>query len=449
MRRISTSSRAILCAVSITLYLPNLAQAAGFELLEQSETGVGQAFAGTATGFGDGSEVYFNPASMTYLGKDTFSAGVSLIRPQAQFDNRNSRYASQLGGGPLTGNNGGDAADLETVPNAYAVVFPTEYLALGFGVNSPFGLESKYNDTWIGRYQAIDSRLTTVDLVPAVAVRLGEMFSIGGNLRVMYGDARLSNDIDYGAIGLAQLGPQTAIPLGLTPGSADGLAVVKGDDWGVGYGLGATFTPIDELKFGLNFRSKLDLRLSGDAEFDVPQAARPLTQTGLFQDSHASAGVTLPEQINVGAAWSPCPEFTLFADYAWTKWDRFNELRVNFSSPQPDSVQEEKWDNVSRISLGARFQYWENWVLRTGFTWDESPVSGSAYRTPRIPDNDRYWLAVGAQYLFDQTWSAGVNYAHIFIPSAFSSVSSPTGSVLDGKWDMSIKIVSFNVVAQF
>ncbi|MFP5409606.1 MAG: outer membrane protein transport protein, partial [Gammaproteobacteria bacterium] len=45
----------------------NLAQAAGFALIEQNASGIGNAYAGQAAAAADASTIYFNPAGMTYL----------------------------------------------------------------------------------------------------------------------------------------------------------------------------------------------------------------------------------------------------------------------------------------------------------------------------------------------------------------------------------------------
>lgn len=429
---------------------PSFVQAAGYELLEQSGQGLGQAFAGVSTGIGDGSEVFTNPAAMTELStEDTLSAHISFIAPQARFKDRGSAYIPQLGGGPLAGNDGDDGGVFAAVPNVYVAHQFSDSIAAGFGVNSPFGLSSEYDENWVGRYQAIKSQLKIVNFNPAIAVKPFEMLSLGASMQVMHAEAELTNAIDFGAIGLATLGLPTASALGLLPQSSDGFGKVAGDDWGTGYGLSALLTPTDDLRLGVSFRSKVDLTLRGDGEFDVPSNAAVLTSTGAFTDTRAAASVTLPESIAFGGAYDVSDRWTVFADAVWVRWSRFDELRVKFESVQPDSVQEENWDNTWRYSIGTRYAVDDEWAVRAGFTYDETPIPSAEFRTPRIPDNNRYWMAFGVDYSLSEKLTLSANYAHLFVPDTSTNVVGSSGSVLRGDWDLGVDIVGLALIGRF
>jgi len=451
MKKNSASSLRMLTLSVFCLIVPQLSYSAGYELLEQSVVGVGQAFAGTSTGFGDGSEVFFNPAAMTKHKKSTTSIGIHGIVPHGEFSNDGSSYDAALGGFPLVGNEGGDAGSLELVPNAYLVTKLSEDLSFGLGVNSPFGLVSDYNTTWVGRYFAVKSELKTININPSLAYKVNDSFSIGAGVQTIYAKAKLSNAVDFGTIGVATLGLPLAGGLGLLPQQADGYADVSGHDWGVGGTFGALFTPNDKLQFGLNYRTKVDLDLRGNARFYVPDNARVLTSTGLFTNSDARASITLPETINFGTAYKVQDNWTILGDVTWIRWNRFDELRVKFDdSPQPDSVQEENWDNTWRIALGTKYDLCDNkWQLRGGVAWDQSPVPSDELRTPRIPDNDRYWLSVGAGYKFTEDLELNFSYAHIFIPDAETNLRGTTGSTLRGDWELGVDIASLQLVSRF
>ena len=52
-------------------------------------------------------------------------------------------------------------------------------------------------------------------------------------------------------------------------------------------------------------------------------------------------------------------------------------------------------------------------MFRAGLAYDQSPVR-DAQRTPRLPDNDRTWLAIGAQYRASPQLAFDVGY-HVHI----------------------------------
>jgi len=72
-------------ALTTSLTVSN-AQAAGFFIKEQSGSLLGTAFAGAATGTGDVTSSFFNPASIANLSGHQMSMANSLIFAQAEVD---------------------------------------------------------------------------------------------------------------------------------------------------------------------------------------------------------------------------------------------------------------------------------------------------------------------------------------------------------------------------
>ncbi len=66
------------------------ASAAGFQLLEQNASGLGNAYAGSAAVAENASTIYFNPAGMTFLQDREASVGLNFVRPTFKFHDRGS-----------------------------------------------------------------------------------------------------------------------------------------------------------------------------------------------------------------------------------------------------------------------------------------------------------------------------------------------------------------------
>lgn len=166
--------------VSLAL-IPTAAGASGFALLEQSASRLGTAFAGTAAAADDATTVFFNPAGMTALSQSEAVVRASGIDISSQFRNDSSipAFAQPLGG------NGGDAGAWNFVPAAYFAMPAGDDLAFGIGVNAPFGLKLVYDDDWIGRFQALRSEISTLNINPSVAYKIGERFSIGAGVNAI------------------------------------------------------------------------------------------------------------------------------------------------------------------------------------------------------------------------------------------------------------------------
>lgn len=407
------------------------ALAAGFQLFEQSGSGLGNAFAGGAAAAEDASTIFFNPAGLTRLpGRQLIVAG-HLIHVEAEFDNQGSTLG--FAPIPLSGDDGGDAGGIAVIPNLYFAMDVSPDLKFGIGTGSPFGLKTHYDAGWVGRYHALTSSLKTININPALAYKVNDFVSLGAGVDALYADARLSNAVDFGLIALGPAGSQ----------AFDGRAEVEGDDWGYGYNFGALFTITPSTRVGVAYRSKITIDIDGDANFNVPAPLAPgFAALGLFQETDANAGVDLPDFASVSVFHQLNPSWAVMADVTWTNWSRFDELRVQFANPnQPDAVTPQNWDDSYRYSVGATYQHNDAWKFRAGVAYDESPVPDE-FRTPRIPDEDRIWLSFGAQYRLCPTCALDFGYTHIFVDDPELDLTSLSAGNLRGDYDSSVNILS-------
>ena len=108
------------------------AGASGFQLQEQSASGIGNAFAGSAAVAENASTIYFNPAGMTQLQDHEISGGLALVKPSFSFHDNGSNVGNILGGA----GDGGDAGGLAALPNGYLswALSRDVYIGLGLAV---------------------------------------------------------------------------------------------------------------------------------------------------------------------------------------------------------------------------------------------------------------------------------------------------------------------------
>jgi len=296
---------------------------AGFALIEQSASNLGSAFAGGAASAEDASTIYFNPAGMTELGPAQAIFGLHLVQPSTRFSDRGS---AGPGGAPLGSETGGDAGSLAFVPNVYYTHDLSAELKFGFGINAPFGLSTEYSENWMGRYHAIESHMQSVNINPSLAYEISERLSLGAGLNLQYLSVELTNAIDQATLcsGLAAQIPVLGACAGL-PTSNDGHAKVSGTSWGWGANLGLLYKIGDDSRIGAAWRSGIEHKLKGEAEFDdidpVLQAA------GFFTDTDANAEVKLPATFSLSAWHRFDPRWAVMGDVTWTQWSNFEELR--------------------------------------------------------------------------------------------------------------------------
>lgn len=437
--------------------LPTIAQASGFALIEMGARGQGNAYAGAAAYTPDASTIFFNPAGMMTLKDDQIAGALHLIMPKSDFTNDGSSAAEILGpappaglGGPLLGPDDDGGKDA-VVPNFYWVTTINDSTKFGLGVNAPFGLETSYDDDWVGRYHAVKSDLRTLNMNPSLAYRINDQVSIGGGLNIVFGDVELSNAVDFGAVCVAAAGPGVCTGLGALPQQADGKAEFEADNAdkiSTGFNLGLLFEVSPQTAIGLAYRSEIEMKVDGKVDFTVPTNVQPvLAGTGLFEDGGIKAKVDLPASFSFSVSHK-ADRFTWLFDATWTGWSSFEELRIEYDNPaQPDSVTTEDWDDTMRYSVGLDYQYSDQWVLRTGLAYDETPIPSKERRTPRLPGNDRTWLSLGATYMASETMSWDFGYSHLFIKDAkidneFESSVPTLAATLTGDYEASVDIIS-------
>lgn len=440
------------------------ADAGGFGLIEQSVSSMGTAYANGSSGIDDASTIYFNPASMTRLKDNNISAGGHIIHSRVEFSGKGFYNKSNavneaigLGGAPVSGKKNDDIGLTAAVPHAaYSHQF-NDRMWLGLTVNSGFGLKTKYDDNWVGRYNAIKSDLLTVNINPSFAFKVDEHASIGVGVSAMYADGKLTNAVDGGLadfLGAVGGGVPPSVPWfpdKVGSKKYDSLAKLVGDDWGYGWNMGLMLEPSDNTRLGLHYRSKVDLTLDGDVRVNGPV---------VNLSENAKLKISLPDSLSLSGFHAFSPKFSLMADLTWTKWSNLDELNVKIQGGS-ESLTPLDWNDTIRIAVGASYKHSETWLYRVGLAYDETPVPRDKLRSPRVPDADRIWATLGANFRLSKQLSFDFGYAHLFVddpkvdtpdahdPTAPFPANKTGFHTVKGKYDAKVDILSAQVNWQF
>ena len=106
----------------------------------------------------------------------------------------------------------------------------------------------------------------------------------------------------------------------------------------------------------------------------------------------------------------------------------------------------ENWKDSWFFSLGGEYAMTDQITLRAGAGYELSPVPDST-RTPRLPDNDRIWLSVGAGYQVNEWLTANIAYSHVFIKDGKVNLAAGGGlPALNTNFEQSLNIVSASAV---
>jgi long-chain fatty acid transport protein len=418
------------CAIAIT----NQARASGFELREGSADWMANAFAGNTAKAYDAATVWTNPAGMSRLNQNEIDASVNGIFPNINFSGAN--YVGQ--GVTTPGTTGGNLIQSAATAGIYAVWSVTPDFKLGFGADAPYGQRVTNPSNFVGRYQSVVSSITDEAFTISASYKINEHWSIGGGPVLDTFDARLTQAINTGPY--AVLG--------------DPAGDLHGSNVGVGYNLGVLFQPTQDLRFGLDYRSRIQHNISGTQSIFIPPAvglfAPPLAAALASQNSSASTRITLPDSVTAGVYYQATPKLALLSDISWTDWALLQNINIVPSSPYalPTTIRE-NWHSTVSVSVGANYLVRPDLLLQCGFSFDQTPVSDSN-RNSRIPDSNRYDLAIGAQYEVSANVTVQAAYAHVFFAAApVNTQASATSGILIGSYSNSANTASLGVKVRF
>jgi long-chain fatty acid transport protein len=246
-------------------------------------------------------------------------------------------------------------------------------------------------------------------------------------------------------------------------GAAAGLesdVKITGNDSGWGWNVGALWQADPQTRYGAAYRSKIKFDVRGSVNITNPSAIGPLPPTlapvgaliasgvnAALASGDVTLAIEMPDTANVSVFRTINDRWDVMADVQYTGWSSIQELRVVRSTGVSLPPTPENFRNTWRGSVGANYRYNDYWTLRGGLAYDQSPVR-DAQRTPRLPDNDRTWVAVGAQYKFSPAIALDFAWAYIFVrdPSINQNAGSTAASgLISGSYKSNVNIVGLQL----
>jgi len=358
------------------------AQAGGFAVREQSATAQGYSFAGAASGSGYLSSMFWNPAVITMMPGWNSEWHLSLIVPR--IDINPVAPTPTLGFG-----SSGDIGQDAVIPTGYSSYQINEMLWVGLSSTAPYGLVTDPRENWAGQAYSRASKIFSVNVNPVVGVKVNDWFSVAVGPSLQYFDISLKRAIPGNPLD----------PISIVfPGAPS--AALDGDDIGFGFTAGVTLTPFAGTTIGIGYRSQVEHDLEGT--LSTPVSRLPIT-----------AKLKTPDQVTVGLSQAITPDFTVHAGFEWTNWSVLGEPDVVGPGGIVPLTIPLNYDDGFFYSLGFDYRLNNQWTLRAGVAYEESPID-TDIRSTRLPDNDRIWASIGASYQWNDKLSFDIAYTHIF-----------------------------------
>ncbi len=339
-----------------------------------------------------------------------------------------------------TGQSGSTKDPWKFLPNGFASTPLMEgNLALGIGLTTPYGLGNEWDTdssafarpAGVLRYSSpYSAELETININPAASLRLGDSFRLGAGLDIMWSQVTLKQ----------------FYPWFLFPGSAlttpDGHLEAKGDGTGLGFNAGLTWLITERQRLALTYRSPMDVDYDGHVSLDniTPLAAA----LGATARSPFSTSVGFPTIVAAGYGIQLSDTFRIEADVEWLQFSRFKSLDLKvgnnaFLLPGGTSFRQD-WKDTFTAGIGADWRFANNWVLRAGYQFYQTPVPDKTF-SPTIPDADQNVFTVGIGY----------KYKHHFLEAAYGAdfydtrhIAHDQTAAFNGTYEITVHLFSFS-----
>lgn len=412
-------------ALTISLVLSSpYTIAGGFQLSEHSAAGIGRANAGEAAIADSAAVIANNAAAITRFNSMQVSINGAYLVPNVRV----------TGNGPdesvnnqLTNN---DVVDHVLVPSIYIVAPINDSWSWGIGIFSDFGAATEYPDDYLAGSIAGETTLETLNVNPNIAYKLNDNFSIGLGVSAVYGQAKLTRTLGI-------LADASNVNNGTNFERSDTAQSLEGEGVGYGFNAGLLWELNNDHRFGLSYRSNVDIDMEGDYS--------TFTQPGAIAKGELT--LNLPSIAEFSGFHQISAPFALHYSVVMTGWDVFEEISGTVDG-QEVLQKDENFENSFKYALGATYDISSSLKLRAGISYDETPNVNDV--SISLPDSNRMSYSAGASYSFNDTNS--LDFGFTFVDVEEVTFSEELSSELPGvsyefrsKSDVYIYAVQYNL----
>jgi long-chain fatty acid transport protein len=319
----------------------------------------------------DASSIYVNPGAMSLMENNEVMIGINPIFANIAFYNSevpNSNY--QINSDHPVG----------TPFHAYVVWGPKESKwKFGLGAYTPFGSTARWGTEWQGRFLLSEISLKAIYTQLTVSYAILDNLSVGAGFVAVFGSVNLKRVLDV----TSDLDP-TMVELN---GSAD---------MGYGFNLGLLWEISDKFMLGANYRSKIDMKLTGG---DVSYENVPASLSSSLAPNKFDAQLPMPSSTSLALTYFPSDRWTVGVEADFIAWNVYESLDFDFYDENiaiQDTQSPRNYQDSWVFHVGAEYAV-NSWQFRAGAYYDLTPVQ-LGYMTPETPDATRTSLTAGFGY---------------------------------------------------
>lgn len=337
---------------------------------------------------------YYNPAGLTQIDRPMVSASVNLYDAEVKI--KDFKVTSSKTGdanlntfGPSRMHSTGEPLVTPTIGFAMPI---NDSWSFGVAAYSPYGLRVLWDHNPAKNSAALyawESTYYRTVINPTAAYKINDKLSAGFGVSLGHSVFHTGRTVP--------INPITGAP-GLTA-----LKLEAEDDFNYSFNAGLLYKPNDSLSMGLTYRSETDT----DFEGDIYIAGKKTAPVSINYDH--------PQSVQGGIRYKFLENLAIETDLVWTNWDiNSDQIEKTPMSPTGSFYHERDWENTVQYKIGAEWQATESFIVRTGYTYDPTPVPTETFDIG-WPDTDRSVYNIGIGWIANENWS--IDSALIYVRS--------------------------------
>lgn len=382
----------------LSLLIPQLSYAGGLYLYEVGTDDVGLASAGAAARAQDSSVLANNPAGLSHVKGQSFTAGAQLLYGNAD-------YTRELG----------DTAEdvIGAVPalsGFYSTTLDNNW-SFGVGLYGNYGSGLDFGNTLELNENSPANAITKTTLMaltlqPTASYRFNEHWSVGASLGINYGIFNTErNNLS-----------------GQSNNSEDSDVAFNGK-------VGFLYELSEDTRFGIGYTSETTYDFSTDGLLDG----------GALQG--ASISTNAPQQVMLSAFHQVSADWAIMGNLGWQDWSKLLNDDIELSTGTGSSISLSNSDKVQdtyHVAIGSQYKVNDKWLWNAGFAYDSSLYKDQHDASLATPSGSTYRLGTGFKYSFGRSRSFGMAFEYVAIED--SEVRGP----LAGSYDTSMYFIMMN-----
>ena len=312
---------------------------------------------------------YSNPAALRIVKNYQIMLGGSTILFNAQFN-------GSFGGTP------GSITSRTTnfLPYGRIAVRLNPRVVVALDITQPLFLDFDYPSPSFIDTASIKTRLRSVDYSPRVSWAVNDQLSLGAGLNF--------NNV-YDATFTFRVAPL-------------GTLANRGSSWGLGWNVGALYSPKLGTYAGLSYYSKIVQHISGKSTW------------GPLVNNYNKASIPAPAVINASLTQFVSKKWLFNANVRYVFWDTLRYLNIqNSALPGANktiTIPEFFYNNFV-YSLGTKYDINETWSA-LGYVEVNPKPQALAYRGLGFVSSTAFIFGVGGEYTIQEGLKAKFTYGH-------------------------------------